>query len=153
MSLTLQLSVSQLDDLKPAVVMSADVGIAEAGHKPGESIVCTGKIKHAGSSYIKDWEFLKSLVPANRVNELKVTLPAPEWYHLRYKQGRAYPKAIYANDAEYFADIAAAYRTELQILYDAGCRNITIDDPNLACKRKKYQWFNNELLTPCRLLL
>lgn len=106
---------------------------AEAGHKPGESIVCTGKIKHAGSSYIKDWEFLKGLVPADRVKELKITLAAPEWYHLRYKKGRAYPKDVYANDAEYFADIAEAYKTELQILYDAGCRNVTIDDPNLAC--------------------
>jgi methionine synthase II (cobalamin-independent) len=73
------------------------------------------------------------LVSEDRVNELKLTLAAPEWYHLRYKKGRAYPKDVYANDTEYFADIAAAYRTELQILYDGGCRNVTIDDPNLAC--------------------
>jgi methionine synthase II (cobalamin-independent) len=96
--------------------------------------VCTGKIKHTGSSYIHDWEYLKKLVPADMVKELKITLAAPEWYHLRYKKGRAYPKEVYANDEEYFADIAAAYRTELQVLYDAGCRNVTIDDPNLACK-------------------
>ncbi|KAF7538829.1 hypothetical protein G7054_g2603 [Neopestalotiopsis clavispora] len=115
----------------------------EAGHKPGESIVCTGKIKHVGSSYIKDWEFLKGLVPADRVKELKITLAAPEWYHLRYKQGKAYPKEVYANDAEYFADIAAAYRAELKILYDAGCRNVTIDDPNLAyfCSEKMLAGF------------
>lgn len=114
--------------------LESHTSIAEAGHKPGESIVCTGKIKHAGSSYIKDWEFLKALVPADRVKELKITLAAPEWYHLRYKKDRAYPKEVYANDTEYFTDIAAAYRTELNILYDAGCRNVTIDDPNLACK-------------------
>lgn len=46
----------------------------------------------------------------------------------------AYPESVYANDAEYFADIAKAYATELQVLYDNGCRNVTIDDPNLACK-------------------
>jgi methionine synthase II (cobalamin-independent) len=107
---------------------------AEAGHKPGESVVCTGKIKHMGSTYIDEWNFLKSLLPADRVKEAKLTLPAPEWYHLRYQTGRAYPKEVYANDAEYFADIAIAYREELKILYDAGCRNVTIDDPNLACK-------------------
>ena len=67
------------------------------------------------------------------MREAKITLPAPEWYHLRYQAGRAYPPDVYANDAEYFADIAIAYQTELQILYDAGCRNVTIDDPNLAC--------------------
>ena len=108
--------------------------IAEAGHKPGESIVCTGKIKHKGSTYIDQWNYLKKLLPEDRVKEAKITLPAPEWYHLRYQAGRAYNNEVYANDAEYFADIAAAYRTELQILYDAGCRNVTIDDPNLACR-------------------
>ncbi|KAM0809197.1 putative Cobalamin-independent methionine synthase MetE C-terminal/archaeal domain-containing protein [Seiridium cardinale] len=118
----------------------------EAGHKPGESIVCTGKIKHVGSSYIKDWEFLKALVPADRVKELKITLAAPEWYHLRYKKGKAYPSDVYATDAEYFADIAAAYRTELQILHDAGCRNVTIDDPNLAyfCSEKMLAGFKED---------
>jgi methionine synthase II (cobalamin-independent) len=118
----------------------------ETGHKPGETIVCTGKIKHVGSSYLKDWEYLKKLVPADRVKELKITLAAPNWYHLRYKKGRAYPKEVYANDAEYFADIAAAYRTELQILYDHGCRNVTIDDPNLAyfCSEKMIAGFKED---------
>jgi methionine synthase II (cobalamin-independent) len=41
---------------------------------------------------------------------------------------------VYANDAEYFADIAKAYREELKILYANGCRNVQFDDPNLACK-------------------
>lgn len=108
--------------------------IAEAGHKPGESIICTGKIKHVGSTYIDQWNYLKKLLPEGGASEAKLTLPAPEWYHLRYQPGRAYSKGVYANDAEYFADIAKAYRTELQVLYDAGCRNVTIDDPNLACK-------------------
>ena len=52
---------------------------------------------------------------------------------MRYKEGRAYPKSVYSNDAEYFADIATAYQEELKILYDHGLRNVQIDDPNLAC--------------------
>lgn len=117
----------------------------EAGHKPGESIVCTGKIKHKGSTYIDQWIYLKNLLPPDRVKEAKLTLPAPEWYHLRYQNGHAYPKDVYASDAEYFADIAVAYRTELQILYDAGCRNVTIDDPNLAyfCSEKMLRGFKD----------
>ena len=59
-------------------------------------------------------------------------------YHLRYKEGKAYPKDVYKNDEEYFADIAEAYRTELKILYDAGLRNAQVDDPNLACERKPF---------------
>lgn len=64
--------------------------------------------------------------------EIKMTLAAPNWYHLRYKEGKAYPKDVYASDEEYFADIAEAYRTELKILYDAGLRNAQVDDPNVS---------------------
>ncbi|MCJ1321884.1 hypothetical protein MMC15_007229 [Xylographa vitiligo] len=110
----------------------------EAGHKPGETVICTGKIKHVGSTYVDQWEYLKNLVPKDRVHECKLTLAAPNWYHLRYKEGEAYPKTVYSSDAEYFADIARAYQTELQILYDHGLRNVQIDDPNLAyfCSEK-----------------
>jgi len=61
-----------------------------------------------------------------------MTLAAPNWYHLRYKEGKAYPKDVYSNDEEYFGDIAKAYQQELKILYDAGLRNAQVDDPNLA---------------------
>ncbi|KAI2621302.1 5-methyltetrahydropteroyltriglutamate-homocysteine methyltransferase [Xylaria nigripes] len=126
----------------------------ESGHKPGESIICTGKIKHVGSSYLPDWSYLKNLVPAYRVKELKVTLAAPNWYHLRYKKGMAYPESVYANDAEYFKDIAEAYRTELRILYENGCRNVTIDDPNLAyfCSEKMLAGFKADGEDPDKLL-
>lgn len=105
----------------------------EDNFKPGESMLCTGKIRHVGSTYIKQFEYLKSLVPPERQHELKLTLAAPNWYHLRYKEGRAYPKSVYANDQEYFGDIAKAYQAELAELYSHGCRNIQFDDPNLAC--------------------
>ena len=106
----------------------------EENFKPGESMICVGKIKHVGSTYIKQLEYLKSRVPKERHHELKLTLAAPNWYHLRYKEGRAYPKDVYANDKEFFADVAKAYQAELQELYDHGLRNLQIDDPNLACK-------------------
>jgi methionine synthase II (cobalamin-independent) len=77
---------------------------------------------------------LKSLVPEAEVKNIKLTLAAPNWYHLRYKQGQAYPSDVYSSDDEYFADIAIAYQDELKILYDHGLRNVQFDDPNLACK-------------------
>ncbi|KAI4211093.1 MAG: hypothetical protein LQ351_006101 [Letrouitia transgressa] len=104
----------------------------EEGHGPVDSVFCVGKIKHVGSTYVDQWNFLKTLVPKERIGECKLTLAAPEWYHMRYKEGNAYPKSIYPSDKEYFADIAKAYQTELQILYDHGLRNIQFDDPNLA---------------------
>jgi len=102
----------------------------ESNYKPGESVLCTGKIKHVGSTYVDQWEYLKSKVPAEEVKHCKITLAAPNWYHLRYREGVAYPKSVYANDAQYFADIAKAYQEELRIYLDAlkkGCQMIDID--------------------------
>lgn len=107
----------------------------EAEKVPGESVICTGKISHTGkSSYIAQFEYLKKILPKEKHGDIKMTLAAPNWYHLRYREGLAYPKEVYGSDEEYFADIAKAYREELKILYDAGLRNVQVDDPNLACK-------------------
>lgn len=64
-----------------------------------------------------------------------VTVIAPPWYHLRCKDGKTYPKEVYANDKEYLDDIAQAVRVELDILYTAGVRNLQFDDPNFACEQ------------------
>jgi methionine synthase II (cobalamin-independent) len=87
-----------------------------------------------GSTYTDSFDYLKSLVPESKHKDLKLTLAAPNWYHLRYKKGKAYPEEVYQNEDDYFADIAAAYQAELKILYEHGARNIQFDDPNLACK-------------------
>lgn len=108
----------------------------QAGYKPGETVICTGKIKHVGSTYTDQFDYLKSLVPEEKTKNLKLTLAAPNWYHLRYKEGQAYPKDVYANDDEYFSDVAKAYQAELKTLYDHGLRNVQFDDPNLACKHQ-----------------
>ncbi|EAW09777.1 cobalamin-independent methionine synthase II family protein [Aspergillus clavatus NRRL 1] len=102
------------------------------GHKPGETVLCTGKIKHVGSTYVDQFKYLASLVAPEEVKNVKLTLAAPNWYHLRYKSGKAFPKDVYRSEDEYLSDIAKAYQEELQILYDAGCRNVQFDDPNLA---------------------
>ncbi|TKX20574.1 putative cobalamin-independent synthase [Elsinoe australis] len=105
----------------------------EKGHQPAESVICTGKIKHTGkSSYIDQFEYMKSQVPKEQHGNIKLTLAAPNWYHFRYKEGKAYPSDVYSSDDEYFADLAKAYQTELDILYKAGLRNAQVDDPNLA---------------------
>ncbi|RAL58870.1 hypothetical protein DID88_009290 [Monilinia fructigena] len=114
-------------------------GFIEKGHKPGQSCLCTGKIKHTGkSTLIGQFEYLKTLVPEDRSGDIKLTMIAPPWYHLRYKDGNAFPKEVYANDEEYFSDISKAVSAELDILYEAGLRNVQFDDPNFAyfCSEK-----------------
>lgn len=43
----------------------------EAGHKPGASVFCTGKIKHIGSTYVDQLTYLASLVPAEDAKNLE----------------------------------------------------------------------------------
>ncbi|KAK7565065.1 hypothetical protein IWX91DRAFT_392083 [Phyllosticta citricarpa] len=119
----------------------------ETNHVPGETVICVGKIRHTGkSSYISQVEHLKTLVPKERWHEIKLTLAAPNWYHLRYREGQAYPTDVYSSDEEYFADIAKAYQTELDILYKAGVRNVQYDDPNLAyfCSESMLDGWKND---------
>lgn len=102
---------------------------------PNSVTVATGKISHSGkSTFLPEFEYLKTLVPKEEWKNIKLTLTSPSWYHFRYGPNKAYAKGVYNNDEEYFEDVAKAYQTELKILYDAGLRNGQVDDPNLACK-------------------
>lgn len=85
-------------------------------------------------------DFLKTIIPKDKWNTIKLTLISPSWYHFRYGPGKAFPSDVYKTDEEYFHDVAQAYQVELKLLYDAGLRNVQIDDPNLACKPPASQW-------------
>ena len=105
----------------------------EAKEVPNHVTVCVDKISHSGkSSNQYEVDLMKSLLPESEWKNIKITLISPSWYHFRYLNGRSFPKEVYANDEEYFADVAKAYQEELKILHSQGIRNIQIDDPNLA---------------------
>jgi methionine synthase II (cobalamin-independent) len=112
------------------------------GFKGAETWLCTSKIRRTKPCYGPAFEFLKTLVPADEVKYIKVTMVshrdnssdhqcAPEWFHLRHGH-YAFTKGAYPSEEGYFADIAKAYREEIADLYKRGCRNIQIDDPLLA---------------------
>lgn len=106
----------------------------EAKEVPNSVTVCVDKISHPGhSSYKREVEVMKKNVPESEWKNIKITMISPSWYHFRYRNGKAYPKDVYSNDDEYFADVAKAYQEELKILHSEGIRNIQVDDPNLAC--------------------
>ncbi|KAK5115140.1 hypothetical protein LTR62_001837 [Meristemomyces frigidus] len=124
---------------------------------PNQVTVATGKISHTGtSSFLPEFEFLKTLVPESQWKDIKVsetsipdfklTLTSPSWYHFRYGPKKAYVAGAYTNDDEYFADVAKAYQTELKILYAAGLRNAQVDDPNLAyfCSEAMLEGWKND---------
>ncbi|KAK3935152.1 UROD/MetE-like protein [Diplogelasinospora grovesii] len=102
---------------------------------PGDSVIAGSKLAHDAQvsvSNLRELQLVQAAVPRSDWSNTKLTMITPAWFHMRYKQGRAYTKEAYASDAEYFADVAKVYQAELDMLYRAGLRNVQFDDPGLA---------------------
>ncbi|KAI0517168.1 hypothetical protein F5B22DRAFT_131125 [Xylaria bambusicola] len=107
--------------------------LAEMGAKTRAAVVCTGKITYEKSPYLSEWLSLRENLPQDLWSAAKITVPAPSYQHIQLKPGTAWTAdSGYTSDEEYFDDIAKCYAAELQTLYDAGLRNIQVDDPHLT---------------------
>lgn len=92
-------------------------------------MVVTGKIEHTKPIQLADYKFLASKVSPQATP--KVAIPSPTMLHFR--AGRdGIPADVYPEMDEFFADVATAYRAEVDSLSEAGCRYIQFDDTNLA---------------------
>jgi 5-methyltetrahydropteroyltriglutamate--homocysteine methyltransferase len=92
-------------------------------------MVVTGKIEHVKPIQLADYRFLASRVGPGVVP--KVSIPSPTMLHFR--AGRAgIPEDVYPEMGDFYADVATAYRAEVDSLAEAGCRYIQMDDTNLA---------------------
>jgi 5-methyltetrahydropteroyltriglutamate--homocysteine methyltransferase len=90
-------------------------------------MIVSGKIAHVKPIQLADYQFLASKVAETP----KVAIPSPTMLHFR--AGRSgIPAEIYPDMDEFYADVAAAYRAEVDSLAAAGCRYIQMDDTNLA---------------------
>ncbi|KAK8044504.1 5-methyltetrahydropteroyltriglutamate-homocysteine methyltransferase [Apiospora rasikravindrae] len=102
---------------------------------PGDSVIAGGKLRHnpeRSVSNLHELRLVQAALPESEWKNIKLTMITPAWFHMRYKHGRAYTKEAYANDAEYFKDVAKCYQDELDMLYKAGLRNVQFDDPGMA---------------------
>ena len=100
--------------------------VAEDGFIPPKLSV-TSKLKHIHDIQVADFNYLKSVVSQTP----KVSIPSPTMVHFR--GGR---KSIdinsYPDMDEFSRDLAAAYREEIDHLYQGGLRYLQLDDTNLA---------------------
>lgn len=107
--------------------------LAQMGAKTRAAVVCTGPIRWKESAYLDEWKMLRSSLPEDQWKDCKMTVPAPSYQHIQLKPGTAYTKdSGYTSDEQYFQDLGKAFAAEIEALYDAGCRNIQIDDPHLT---------------------
>ncbi|KAK0625843.1 hypothetical protein B0T14DRAFT_420718 [Immersiella caudata] len=102
---------------------------------PGDSVIAGSKLRHnpeRSLSNLHELRLVQAATPEAEWPNIKLTMITPAWFHMRYKQGRAYTPEAYSSDEEYFADVAKVYQDELAALYAAGLRNVQFDDPGLA---------------------
>src|SRR5580693_7494464 len=77
----------------------------------------------------EDFAFLQS-VAGDAV--AKQTIPAPSMVHYRSGIRAVVDESVYPDVEEFWADLAAAYRDEVQRLAAQGCRYLQLDDTSLA---------------------
>lgn len=93
-----------------------------------ESVRLTGKITGHNHPFIEHFKFLQSLADDNVVARLTAPAPAQFLKELLRPCNIENTRAIYPNPDLLVDDIAAAYQTFIQEVYQAGCRNLQLDD-------------------------
>ncbi len=96
-----------------------------------DTAVVTGKISGENHPFVEHFKFVKALEEDGQV--ARQTIPAPIQTYSEVTLDRCDGqqeslRAVYADDEQLIADIAAAYRTVIADLYAAGCRSIQFDD-------------------------
>jgi 5-methyltetrahydropteroyltriglutamate--homocysteine methyltransferase len=88
----------------------------------------TGKLDFPETHpHLAHFKYLKSVTGRTA----KMTIPSPSMMH--YRAGRqGISMAAYPDMAEYYSDLAAAYRKAIKAFYAAGCRYLQLDDTSLA---------------------
>ncbi len=93
-----------------------------------ESARLTGKLSGSHHPFIDHFKFVKQFEDDNTIARQTIPAPAQFLSELYRPENIGSTKAVYPEKSELLKDIAAAYQTFIQELYDAGCRNLQLDD-------------------------
>ena len=87
-----------------------------------------GKIKSTAHPFVEYFKFLKQFEDENTV--AKYTIPAPAQTLLQFivPNNIESTRKFYKTDDELIDDLAKAYQDVIKQFYDAGCRNLQLDD-------------------------
>jgi 5-methyltetrahydropteroyltriglutamate--homocysteine methyltransferase len=119
--------LEQLDGVAVTGNIAASSDAATTVHMTPPKLSVVGPLRHRRDIQVDDYRYLASVVTETP----KVSIPSPTMVHFR--GGRAaIDIEAYPDLEQFFTDLAACYRAELDALYAAGCRYVQLDDTNLA---------------------
>lgn len=106
------------------------------------SIAISDEINGENHPFVEHFKFVKQFEDDSTVARQTIPAPAQLYAELfREKNGENTTK-YYPEDEKLIQDIAAAYRTVITDLYNAGCRNIQFDDCTWGMFCDKKYWNN-----------
>ena len=92
------------------------------------SVEVTGKITGESHPFVDHYKFLRQFEDENTVAKQTIPAPAQMLSELLRADNAEKTRGVYPDYEQLVQDIAAAYRTVIRELYEAGCRNIQLDD-------------------------
>ncbi|WP_273804976.1 5-methyltetrahydropteroyltriglutamate--homocysteine S-methyltransferase [Providencia rettgeri] len=93
-----------------------------------ETARLTGKISGENHPFIQHFKFLLPFAEDNIVPRLTIPAPAQFFKELYRPENRESTQQFYPEQETLMSDIAKAYQTFIIELYQAGCRNLQLDD-------------------------
>ncbi|MCD8356944.1 MAG: 5-methyltetrahydropteroyltriglutamate--homocysteine S-methyltransferase [Clostridia bacterium] len=88
----------------------------------------TGKISVGHHPFVDHYKFVKALEDENTVAKQTIPAPAQFFQQMLIPDNIENTRKYYPTNAELIEDIAAGYKKVIRELYDAGCRDIQLDD-------------------------
>lgn len=87
-----------------------------------------GKVKVKPHPFVEYFKFLKQFEDENTVAKYTIPAPAQMFQQMIVPMNIRSTRKIYATNEELIHDIGVAYQDVIRQFYDAGCRNLQLDD-------------------------
>lgn len=93
-----------------------------------EDTYLTGKVKAKPHPFVTYFQFLKQFEDAETIAKYTIPAPAQMFQQMIVPQNFQSTREFYATNEELIQDIGLAYQDVIRQFYDAGCRNLQLDD-------------------------
>ena len=88
----------------------------------------TGKVVYKTHPFIEHFKFVQQFEDENTVAKYTIPAPAQMFQQFIVPQNVESTRKFYATDEELIHDIGVAYQDVIRQFYEAGCRNLQLDD-------------------------
>ena len=93
-----------------------------------EDTYLTGKVKAKAHPFVEGFKFLKQFEDENTVAKYTIPAPAQMFQQMIVSANFENTRKYYATNEELIQDIGKAYQEVIKQFYEAGCRNLQLDD-------------------------